>query len=159
MAEPFVRTIYLYRWALTNRPFYVGSTWDIKKRDQYHRKGYNNTGAVAADAILGSYGAALTLEQIDKVTGSDKTIVSKQAKILENKYILEHNTLVQHGGGNKTLNAVRDEFVPKAIQVSTYMPAEVAQELKRLAELNGQNIAEFIRSIMLEFLARQLPKI
>ena len=96
----FTREIYLYRWALDGRAFYVGSAWEAVERDAAHRRG-----VLYVDHIVRTFGRdKFTIEIIDLVQGHNKADVSRHSKVLENKHIIFHQTTVEYGGGNKELN-------------------------------------------------------
>ena len=154
-AYKFRRVVYLYRWTLSKTPFYVGSTQDIKIRDQQHKR-YGS--GYYSDRIIKSFGEkALSLEILETVTGTNKKDVWAESLRLENKYITQYRTLVQDGGGNSGLNIIKDESSLGTISVGSVLPFVIGEELRRLAVERNLSMSDLLRSIILEFLA-QKPK-
>lgn len=152
MTQTFVRHVYMYRWKLNNRPFYVGSTENLKRRHQ-NRLGYVQHGY--SDSIIRDFSSkSLILEIIDEVEGLNKAEVRKKSYLLENKYIIQYKTLVEEGGGNRSLNAVKN--LEKYESVAGHVSPSTLKSLRLLAETKNCTVSALVRLSIEQFLASNL---
>jgi hypothetical protein len=88
------RYIYCYRWKSTGIAVYVGSTWDLEQRDQYHVRG----NGIPFERLLTEQGREkFTLEIVEVVHGETYTGTMQAAVPRENFWMDELKTWHEHG--------------------------------------------------------------
>ena len=139
--------IYLYRWLLSGRPFYVGSTRNLQNRDRAHSRYLSSK----ADSVIQGFGRdRFTLEVLEVVTGTDVREVRKVAHTKENEYIIKFNTLEKHGGGNRALNPVSRG--PRMKHAAITISEHEFHAFSAICDRLGKNKSQMIRNLVCQFI-------
>lgn len=148
------RFVYLYRWKHNGAPFYVGSAWNVAQRHRQHCVGRKDH----FDKLLHAFGPErFALETLETIEGADRVKLSKDSKVLENKYIRDLRTHIRYAGGNFSFNVERSKSEPYR-NVAAPVPMSIYNKIKEISKSQGVLMADVLREALTTYLDETITR-